>query len=99
MALDFLAEQNTCGQTLLKLVSRGNAIIAELLRLSAFIPPVFRLESREEQEKYKFILPDFQYFRGPEYYESKIDASPVRREGEWCVCGWGAGGGGGGNLT
>ena len=85
MALDFLAEQNTCGQTLLKLVSRGNAIIAELLRLSAFIPPVFRLESREEQEKYKFILPDFQYFRGPEYYESKIDASPVRREesGVW----------------
>ena len=85
MALDFLAEQNTCGQTLLKLVSRGNAIIAELLRLSAFIPPVFRLESREEQEKYKFILPDFQYFRGPEYYESKIDASPVRRE-ESGVC-------------
>ena len=85
MALDFLSEQNTCGQTLLKLVSRGNAIIAELLRLSAFIPPVFRLESREEQEKYKFILPDFQYFRGPEYYESKIDASPVRRE-ESGVC-------------
>ena len=84
-----LAEQTTCGQTLLKLVSWGNAIIAELLRLSAFIPPVFRLESREEQEKYKFILPDFQYFRGPEYYESKIDASPVSRDGEWCVYGWG----------
>ena len=86
MALDFLAEQNTCGQTLLKLVSRGNAIIAELLRLSAFIPPVFRLESKEEQEKFKFILPDFQDFRGPEYYESKIDSSPVRREGGCVVC-------------
>ena len=86
MALDFLAEENLCGQTVLKLVSRGNAIIAELLRLSDFVPPVFRLESREEQEKYRFILPDFSYFEGPEYYETKIDASTVRegkeREGK-----------------
>ncbi len=78
MALDFLAEENTCGQTVLKLVSRGNAITAELLRLSDFIPPVFRLETREEQEKYRFILPDFAYFDGPEFYEGKIDGSPVR---------------------
>lgn len=72
--MDFLAEQNPCGQTILKLVSRGNAIIAELLRLSDFIPPVFRLE-RQDLEKYRFILPDFSYFEGQEYYESKIDAS------------------------
>ena len=78
MALDFLADGNTCGQTLLKLVSRGNAIIAELLRLSDFIPPIFRLESRDEQEKFKYILPDFSYFEGPEYYETKIDSNPVR---------------------
>ena len=76
-AIDFLTEENICGQTVLKLVSRGNAIIAELLRLSDFIPPVFRLESREEQERYRFILPDFSYFEGPEYYETKIDSSPV----------------------
>ncbi|CAI8048928.1 WASH complex subunit 5 [Geodia barretti] len=75
-AIDFLAEENICGQTVLKLVSRGNAIIAELLRLSDFIPPVFRLESREEQERYRFILPDFSYFEGPEYYETKIDSNP-----------------------
>jgi WASH complex subunit strumpellin len=75
-AIDFLTEENICGQTVLKLVSRGNAIIAELLRLSDFIPPVFRLESREEQERYRFILPDFSYFEGPEYYETKIDSSP-----------------------
>ena len=77
MALDFLAEANLCGQTVLKLVSRGNAIIAELLRLSQFIPPVFLLESKEEQEKYRYILPDFSYFQGPEYYETKIDSSSV----------------------
>lgn len=87
-AVDFLAEENLCGQTVLKLVSRGNAIIAELLRLSDFIPPVFRLETKEEQERYRFILPDFSYFEGPEYYETKIDASTVGggREGELRVC-------------
>lgn len=31
---DFLAEEELCGQTLLRLVSRGSAIIAELLRLA-----------------------------------------------------------------
>lgn len=80
MALDFLAEENICGQTVLKLVSRGNAIIAELLRLSDYIPPVFRLESREEQERYRYILSDFSYFEGPEYYETKIDSNTVS---EW----------------
>ena len=78
--MDFLAEQNPCGQTILKLVSRGNAIIAELLRLSDFIPRVFRLE-RQDLEKYRFILPDFSYFKEQEYYEAKIDASPVSGEG------------------
>lgn len=36
--MEFLAEENDCGQTLLRLVSRGSAIIAELLRLSNNIP-------------------------------------------------------------
>ncbi|XP_031552063.1 WASH complex subunit 5-like [Actinia tenebrosa] len=74
--VDFLAENNACGQTILKLVSRGNAIIAELLRLSDFIPPVFKLETREEKEKYGEILSDFSYFKGPDYYENKINSKP-----------------------
>lgn len=40
---DFLAANNACGQNLLRLVSRGNAIIAELMRLKDYIPPLFRL--------------------------------------------------------
>ena len=36
--MDFFAEANGAGQLLLKLVSRGNAILAELLRLSDNIP-------------------------------------------------------------
>lgn len=77
MAQDFLSPDNNCGQTILKLVSRGNAIIAELLRLSQFIPPVFKLETRDDQEKYRNILPDFHYFECPDLYETKIDGNPV----------------------
>ena len=51
MTQDFLAENNLCGQTLLRLVSRGNAILAELLRLSDFIPSVFKME-KADQAKY-----------------------------------------------
>ena len=57
---DFLSEENLCGQTILKLVSRGNAIIAEILRLSDFIPPVFA--SGGDHEKYSPLLMDFHYF-------------------------------------
>lgn len=39
---EFLAANNTWGQHLLKLVARGNAVIAELLRLKDYIPPVYR---------------------------------------------------------
>lgn len=77
MSQDFLSPENNCGQTILKLVCRGNAIIAELLRLSQFIPPVFKLETKEDQEKYKSILPDFHYFECPDLYENKIDGNPV----------------------
>ncbi|XP_065890140.1 WASH complex subunit 5-like [Dysidea avara] len=78
--MDFLAEENTCGQTILKLVSRGNAIIAELLRLSAFVPPEFRLETKQDLSKYEHILPDFQYFSGPELYEKRIDSNPALQD-------------------
>lgn len=39
---EFLAENNLCGQNLLRIVSVGNAIIAEILRLKDYIPDVFR---------------------------------------------------------
>jgi hypothetical protein len=40
---------------LLKLVSRGHAVIAELNRLSDHIPSVFKLETKEDQQKVCFI--------------------------------------------
>ena len=70
--VDFLAENNLCGQTLLRLVSRGSAIITELLRLSDFIPPIFKSESKSEQSKYADLLSDFSYFRNTEFFENRI---------------------------
>ena len=46
---DFTAEDNLAGQTLLRLVSRGSAIIAELLRLSDHVPQVFSPRSEKQQ--------------------------------------------------
>lgn len=63
--VDFLAENNLCGQAILRIVSRGNAIIAELLRLSEFIPAVFRLKDKSDQQKYGDIICDFSYFKVP----------------------------------
>lgn len=36
--MEFVHIENLCGQTLLRLVSRGNSILAELQRLSDHIP-------------------------------------------------------------
>lgn len=70
---DFLAENNVAGQTLLRLVSRGNAIIAEIFRLSEFVPDEFRLATKENQRKYADILLDFSYFKATEFYTKRID--------------------------
>ncbi|XP_014669948.1 PREDICTED: WASH complex subunit strumpellin-like [Priapulus caudatus] len=74
--VDFLAENNNCGQTILRIVARGNAIIAELLRLSDFIPPVFKLETKNDQQKYGEIICDFIYFKEPDEYDCRIDSKP-----------------------
>eukprot|EP01027_Heterolobosea_sp_BB2_P007140 GEZU01010652.1.p1 GENE.GEZU01010652.1~~GEZU01010652.1.p1 ORF type:complete len:835 (-),score=235.13 GEZU01010652.1:84-2588(-) len=69
--MEFLSETNVCGQTLLRLVSRGNAILAELLRLSNHIPPVFA----SDDPKYRDILFDFKYLKSAELFENRIESS------------------------
>lgn len=76
--MQFLDEQNIAGQQLLRLVSRANAIIAELLRLSANVPPVFKLEDKATQKKYGEILMDFSYDAKADYFQSRIENNPVR---------------------
>lgn len=76
---DFLHEDNLCGQTLLKLVSRGNSILAELLRLSYHIPRVFLGAGAVQdpyQAKYLDVLFDFSYLKAPDTYEKKLNKKP-----------------------
>lgn len=77
MATVFLAEGNVAGTTLLKLVSRGSALLAELLRLSKHIPEVFYLTNRDDQMKYGEILFDFRYLKSQEGYDQKIQSNAV----------------------
>ncbi|CAF0738574.1 unnamed protein product [Brachionus calyciflorus] len=73
MSGDFLAENNVCGQTLLRLVARGNAIIAELFRLSDYIPQSFR---QVQNNKYSDIIFDFNYLTNQVYYDTLIQNKP-----------------------
>lgn len=81
---DFLSENNVAGQTLLRLVSRGNAIVAELLRLSDHIPPPFLPPAPGDKRKsgvpakrpYDDIIFDFKYLKNSELYETRIESIP-----------------------
>lgn len=74
---DFLAENNQCGQNALRLASRGNAIIAELLRLSDFVPQVFRQDHQQDIARYGELISDFSYFKSAEHFEHKIESKTV----------------------
>ena len=70
--MDFLAENNYCGQSLLKLVSRGNSAVAELLRLKDVIPPVFKWVEMSKYKNSSFksnFYPIFIWFRDPTQQE------------------------------
>lgn len=76
--MDFLAENNHCGQTLLKLIARGNSTIAELLRLKDVVPSVYKNPSRFEQQKYgELVTLEFGYFGGrfSDQVEKRLDES------------------------
>jgi len=75
--MDLLAEPNGAGQLLLKLVSRGNAILAELLRLSDRIPQAYWPENSHE---YELLLFDFSYLDNEELYEKRIGDDPMLLE-------------------
>jgi WASH complex subunit strumpellin len=76
--MNFTSPENLCGQNLLRLTSRGSAIIAELNRLADNIPEVFLGPDKirdPEQRKYLEVLFDFHYLRDPDEFEKKINSS------------------------
>lgn len=62
-----------CGQNALQLVARGSTIVAELLRLSEYIPDIFKDPSK--QPHYKQIMCDFKYFSYQDEFEKAIQDS------------------------
>ena len=77
LSMDFLAENNACGQTLLRLVAKGNATLAELLRLKDVIPAAYgKSPPRADAAKYgELIQADFNYFKATEQFESRVEQS------------------------
>lgn len=71
--MDFTSSTNHCGQTILRLVSHGNAIIAEILRLGQHIPESFITIN----PKYKDLIFDFRYMNNEDVIDSKIQSSAV----------------------
>ncbi|KAG0609828.1 hypothetical protein M758_7G016900 [Ceratodon purpureus] len=63
------------GELLLGLVSRGQALVAELLRLSQHVPAVLQQSASDSGGKYAALLFDFKYFKSPEVYEEQVEAS------------------------
>lgn len=61
------------GEVVLGLVSRGQALVAELLRLSQHVPAAFK---PSPTSRYAPLLFDFKYLKAPEVHEDKIDADP-----------------------
>lgn len=75
---DFLDISNPCGTALLAMVSRGNAIVAEILRLSDMIPGAFRTDtSKSDAQKYADIIVDFSYFNNSDAFETRIESNSV----------------------
>ena len=78
-AMELTDESNLCGGTLLRITSRGSSIIAELLRLADNIPECFytgadgAASQSGAQQEYGGLLFDFDYFKAPEDYESKVN--------------------------
>jgi WASH complex subunit strumpellin len=75
---NFISPDNLCGQNLLRITSRGSAIIAELLRLAGYIPEVFlKTEDIKDKEQLRYgeVLFDFHYLREPDDFEKKINDS------------------------
>lgn len=65
-------ENATALHSLTGLVSRAQALVAELLRLSDRVPPSF---VPEQQPKYADVLFDFRYLKTTEAHEERVESS------------------------
>ena len=78
--MDLLSEDNYCGQSLMRLVSRGSAIITELLRLSEYVPGAFLDDPPPEAQVYSPIISDFSCLKDLDTYETSISNNQEHQE-------------------
>jgi WASH complex subunit strumpellin len=78
--MDLLSQDNYCGQSLMKLVSRGSAIITELLRLSEYVPSAFLDDPPVEAQVYAPIISDFSCLKDLDTYENSITDNQENQE-------------------
>lgn len=69
---DFLDPNNDCGMTALRISAEGSVIIAEIQRLSKYIPQVYLPEDSYEQKIYSPVIFDCTYIDRAEDYEDQI---------------------------
>ncbi|KAH0786381.1 WASH complex subunit 5-like [Histomonas meleagridis] len=71
--MELLSKSNPCGWSLLTIVSRGSSIIAEIQRLSQYIPEDFTFPKTNLTHPYAKILYDFDYIGRESEIESTIE--------------------------
>jgi len=78
--MDLLNRDNTCGWSLLTVVSRGSSIIAEIQRLSQYIPEDFLQPKIKPTSPYSRILFDYEFFGREIEIDNMIEKDPELRE-------------------
>ena len=75
-------EMGELNKDILTLVSRGSAIIAEILRLKDYIPETYANPNPQDEKLYGNIIFDFQYFvkNNQEKFDRKIVADSKLRD-------------------
>ncbi|OHT02014.1 hypothetical protein TRFO_30967 [Tritrichomonas foetus] len=77
--MELLTRSNPCGWNILTIVSRGSSIIAEIQRLSQYIPEDFTFP-KGQAHTYSRIIYDFDYFGNETIIENSIEADPELNE-------------------
>ena len=78
--MELLTKSNPCGWYILTIVSRGSSIIAEIQRLSQYIPEDFTFPKQQTNHQYARILYDYDYFGNEAVIENEIENNPILSE-------------------
>ena len=78
--MELVSRGNPCGWSLVTIVSRGSSIIAEIQRLSQFIPEDFTFPKTQINHPYAKILLDYEYFGNETEIDNEIERDPELNE-------------------